>query len=89
VLKAAEWASFPPRLAGASRLLDGPDLALYRVPGTVTPVPLPAPPAAPVLAGDLVALGVAGWALAGVLPAVALPRRRLLLFRRAVEGSRR
>jgi hypothetical protein len=89
VLKAAEWASFPPRLAGASRVLDGPDLSLYRVPGTVTPVPLPEPPPAPVLAGDLVALAVVGWALAGVLPAVALPRRRLLLFRRAVEGSRR
>jgi hypothetical protein len=89
VFKVAEWAAFPPRLAGATRLLDGPNLSLYQVPGSVAPVPLPAPPAAPVLAGDLLALAVAVWALAGVLPAVALPRLRLLLFGRAVEGSRR
>jgi len=89
VLKVAEWASFPPRLAGASRLLDAPDLSLYQVPGKIVPPPLPGPPDAPVLAGDLLALAVAGGAITGVLPAVALPRRRLLLFGRAVEGSRR
>jgi hypothetical protein len=89
VLKVAEWASFPPRLAGASRLLDAPDLSLYQVPGRIVPPPLPGPPVAPVLAGDLLALAVVGWAVTGVLPAVALSRRRLLLFGRVVEGSRR
>jgi hypothetical protein len=89
VLKVAEWASFTPRLAGARSLLDGPDLALYQVPGRVVPVRFAEPPAAPVLAGDALALAVAVWAAAGVLPGVALWRRGLLLFDGAGEGSHR
>src|SRR6266498_2268207 len=89
VLKVAEWAEFTPRLAGAQRLLDGADLALYRVPGPAAAVRFAAPPAAPVVAGDLLALATAAWAVVGVLPVVALWRRRLLLFARAGEGSHR
>jgi hypothetical protein len=89
VLKVAEWAEFTPRLAGAQRLLDGADLALYRVPGPAAAVRFAAPPAAPVVAGDLLALATAAWAVVGVLPGVALWRRRLLLFARAGEGSHR
>jgi hypothetical protein len=89
VLKVADWASFTPRLEGARLLEDGPDLALYQVPGPTVPVRFAAPPAAPVVAGDLLALTVAGWAVLGVLPRVALRRRGLLLFVRAGEGSHR
>ena len=89
VLKVAEWAELTPRLAGAERLLDGADLALYQVPGPAAPVRFAAPPAAPVVAGDLLALATAAWAVVGVLPGVALWRRRLLLFARAGEGSHR
>jgi hypothetical protein len=89
VLKVAEWAAFPRRLDGAERLLDGADLALYQVRGTVAPLRFPAPPAAPVIAGDVLAVAVFGWACAGVLPPVAPYRRRLVFSRRAHEGSHR
>jgi hypothetical protein len=89
VLKVAEWAGFQPRLAGAERLLDGPDLALYQVRGAVAPQPFPGPPAAPVIAADVLAVAVVGWAWAGVLPPVAPHRRRLVFSGRAQEGSRR
>lgn len=89
VLKVAEWASFQPRLAGAARVLDGPDLALYQVPGAVTPVRFRGPPAPLVIAADLLAVGVVAWACTGVLPAVAPYRRRLVFSGRAQEGSRR
>jgi hypothetical protein len=89
VLKVAEWARFTPRLTGARPLLDGADLALYEVPGPAAAVRFAAPPAAPVVAGDLLALAVAAWAVLGVLPRVALRRRGLLLFVRAGEGSHR
>jgi hypothetical protein len=89
VLKVAGWDRFTQRLAGARRLLDGADLALYEVPGAAAPVRFAEPPAAPVVAGDLLALAVAVWAVAGVLPGVALWRRRLLLFVGAGEGSHR
>jgi hypothetical protein len=89
VLKVAEWAVFPPRLAGARPLLDGADLTLYQVPGPAAAVRFAAPPALPVVAGDLLALATVVWACLGLLPAVAPHRRRLLLFRRAGEGSHR
>ncbi len=89
VLKVAEWAEFTPRLAGARQLLDGADLALYLVPGPASAVRFGVPPATPVVAGDLLALTTAAWAWIGVLPGVALWRRRLLLFGRAGEGSHR
>lgn len=89
VLKVAEWAAFPPRLAGARPLLDGADLALYQVPGPIATVRFAAPPALPVVAGGLAALATAAWAWLGLLPAVAPWRRGLLLFARAAEGSRR
>src|SRR4029450_11646410 len=56
VFKVADWASFGPRLSGLTQVLDRPELALYRVPGTPAEVRLPAPPAAPVLAAHLPAL---------------------------------
>jgi hypothetical protein len=89
VLKVAEWADFTPRLAGARRLLDGSDLALYQAPGPVTPVRFATPPAVPVLAADLLALLTVIWAGLGVLPGVAHRHRRLLLFVGAGEGSQR
>jgi hypothetical protein len=89
VLKVAEWTAFSQRLAGARPLLDGSDLALYQVPGPAAAVRFDTPPVAPVVAGDLLALATATWACLGVLPAVALARRRLLLFTRAGEGSSR
>jgi hypothetical protein len=89
VLKVAEWADFTPRLAGARRLLDGADLALYQVSGPVTPVRFAMPPAAPVVAGDLLALVTVVWGGLGVLPGVAQGRRRLLSFVGAGEGSQR
>jgi hypothetical protein len=85
VFKAAEWASYGPRLAGLEPVLDRPALALYRVPGRPAEVRLPAPPAAPVLLADLAAAGLAVGAAVG-LPSRRL--RRLLSSGRHHQGGR-
>jgi hypothetical protein len=56
--KVADWAAHRPRLSGLAQVLDRPELALYQVPGNPGAVRLPAPPAAPVLVADLLALGL-------------------------------
>jgi hypothetical protein len=71
VFKVADWAGYGPRLSGLARVLDGPELALYRVPDRPAEVRLPAPPAAPVLVAGLLAAGLVVGA------AVALPSRRV------------
>ena len=58
VLKAADWATWGPRLAGLDPVLDRPALALYRVPARPAEVRPPAPPAPPVLLADLLAAGL-------------------------------
>jgi hypothetical protein len=55
VFKVADWPAYGPRLSGLVPVLDRPELALFRVPAAPAEVPLPAPPAAPVLAADLLA----------------------------------
>jgi hypothetical protein len=85
VFKAADWASYGPRLSGLDPVLDRPELALYRVPARPAEVRLPAPPATPVLVADLFAAGL-------VVGAAAFPSRRvrqLLSSGRNLQGGRR
>ena len=82
VEKIGPWSAYPPRLAGAELILDRGDLALYRGPPP-RPVELPAAPAAPVLAADVVALALLGWIAAGP---VASLRRRLIESRNSEGG---
>jgi hypothetical protein len=65
-----EAATAEARLAGADRVLDLPDLALYRL-DRPAPLDVPALPAAPVIAADLAAAALALW-----LVALNLRRRR-------------
>jgi hypothetical protein len=84
VFKAADWASYGPRLSGLDPVLDRPELALYRAPAHPAEVRLPAPPATPVLVADLLAAGL-------VVGAAAFPSRRvrqLLFSGRNLRGGR-
>jgi hypothetical protein len=84
VFKAADWAGYGPRLSGLDPVLDGPELALHRVPARPAEVRLPAPPAPPVLLADLLAGGL-------VVGAAAFPSRRarqLLSSGRSTQGGR-
>jgi hypothetical protein len=83
VFKVAEWAGFRLRLSGLDPVLDRPELALYRVPARPAEVPLPAPPAAPVLVADLLA---AGLVVGAAVPSRGL--RRLLSSGRDHRGGR-
>jgi hypothetical protein len=85
VFRVAEWAAYGPRLAGLAPVLDGPALALYRVPAQPARVRLPAPPAAPVVAADLLAAGLVVGAAVKPLSARA---RRLLSSSRYRQGGR-
>jgi len=77
VLKVADWARYPARLAGADLVLDRPELALYRAPPPALPLPrLGSPPAGPVLAADTVAAALVLWVVFG--GAVAFRARRLV-----------
>jgi len=63
LIKEADWRDDLGRLSGLARVVDAPDVALYR---SGLPARLPAfphPPAFPVVAGDLVAAGIFGWGL--------------------------
>jgi hypothetical protein len=69
VFKEADWRiqASPGRLSGLTRMLDEPDLALYRS-DVPTRVPtFPGPPMTPVVIADAVALGAFGAALAGLI----------------------
>jgi hypothetical protein len=57
--------AFEQRLSGAVRLLDGPALAVYLIPSPARFSEVGAPPAAPVLTGDLIALLLILWSFAG------------------------
>jgi hypothetical protein len=85
VLKAADWASWGPRLAGLDPVLDRPALALYRVPARPAEVRLPAPPAPPVLLADLLA---AGLVLGAAVPALHAGVGQLLSSGRDHQGGR-
>ncbi|MEW2357847.1 hypothetical protein [Spirillospora sp. NPDC029432] len=82
---AADPAAGPERLPGAERVVQEPDLVLYRIPVTVTP-PEEKPPVAPVVLAWIVASVAIFWSLSSYLvtPATTLgvpllgsiPRRR-------------
>jgi hypothetical protein len=56
VLEEADWRTFAGRLGGLDRVLDAPELTVYRSPATPRAVPEEQPPAAPIVAGDIVVL---------------------------------
>lgn len=62
LFKEADWRSFHRRITGLQTVLDTPDLALYRGPAPGRIPDFPTPPWGPVVAADLVALGVVGGA---------------------------
>jgi hypothetical protein len=86
VYKVADRAANGPRLAGLDPVLDRPELALYRVPARPAGLTWPTPPAAPVLAADLLALALAVGAAARALPA---GMHQLVSFGRYPRGGRR
>jgi hypothetical protein len=85
VLKTADWTAWSGRLDGLVPTLDRPELALYRVPARPAAVRFPAPPVAPVVAADLVALALVVWAAAG--PSLPLRPRRLVSSARDRQGG--
>jgi hypothetical protein len=85
VLKTADWTAWTGRLDGLVPTLDRPELALYRVPARPAAVRFPAPPAAPVVAADLVALALVVWAAAGL--SLPLRPRRLVSSARDRQGG--
>jgi hypothetical protein len=52
------------RLAGARLVLDGRDLAVYRIPGNTEPPGTPATQTALVVSGDVFTIGLVLWAIA-------------------------
>jgi hypothetical protein len=73
VFKEGAWRPLLPKVAGLARVIDAPDLTLYRG-DFAGPVPsFPTPPAPAVVAGDVVALGVV---LAAAAVAAGSRRRR-------------
>lgn len=74
--KDADWTTFVDRLDPEATVLDTRELTLYRVEGEVRPPGLPEPPAAPIVAGHIVAaLVAAGAAAAWTVRRGILPRR--------------
>jgi MYXO-CTERM domain-containing protein len=66
LFKEADWRGSTRRVAGLDLILDTDDLALYRAPPPVSLPTFDTPPAVPVVAGDLAALGLVlvaavGW----------------------------
>jgi hypothetical protein len=86
VFKTAEWATYRPRLSGLDPVLDRPALALHRVPARPAEVRLPAPPAAPVLLADLLAVGLV---LGAAVPTLHAGVGQLLSSGRDHQGGRR
>jgi hypothetical protein len=86
LFKAGDWRGYRPRLQGSTPVVDGPELALYRVPGRPVAVRFATPPSFPVLAADLLAAAVVLWAWSGLsLPA---RPRQLVSSGRHSEGGR-
>jgi len=85
LFKAGDWPAFEPRLAALQRVVDRPELALYRVPERPVAVRFATPPAFPVLVADLLAVPVVLWAWSGLsLPA---RPRQLVSSGRHSEGG--
>jgi len=83
--KEGDWRAWPGRLDGLVPVLDRPELALYRVPARPAVVRFPAPPAAPVVAGDLLAAALVAGAAAGL--SLPFRSRRLVSSAREREGG--
>jgi hypothetical protein len=79
--KEGDWRAWPGRLDGLVPVLDRPELALYRVPARPAVVRFPAPPAAPVVAADLLAAAL----VAGAATGLSLPFRSRRLVSSAEE----
>ncbi len=72
VLKEADWRQFEARLGGLQRVLDSPELMLFRSPAAPRAVSVARPAAAPVVIADVAVLA----ALLAMLAALALGFRR-------------
>ena len=83
--KEGDWAAWSGRLDGLVPVLDRPELALYRVPGRTAEVRFPTPPAGPVVAADLLVLGLLVWAVTG--PSLPFRPRRLVSSARDRQGG--
>jgi hypothetical protein len=85
LFEAGDWPAFEPRLQGSRRVVDRPELALYRVPERPVTVRFATAPALPVLVADLLAVAVVLWAWSGLsLPA---RPRQLVSSGRHSEGG--
>jgi hypothetical protein len=85
VFKAGDWTAWPDRLAGLVPTIDRPELALWRVPARPAQVRFPAPPAAPVVAADLLVLALLVGVCAG--PSLPFRPRRLVSSARHRQGG--
>ncbi|HEX5880481.1 MAG TPA: hypothetical protein VF468_19540 [Actinomycetota bacterium] len=85
VFKEGDWRAWTARLDGLVPALDRPELALYRVPGRPAEVRFPTPPAAPVVAADLLAVAVLIGVCAG--PTLPFRPRRLVSSARHRQGG--
>ena len=85
VFKTGDWPGWSGRLDGLVPTLDRPELALYRVPAQPAAVRFPTPPAAPVVAADLLVLALLIWACAG--PSLPFRPRRLVFSARHRQGG--
>jgi hypothetical protein len=85
VFKTGDWPAWSRRLDGLVPALDRPELALYRVPARPAEVRFPTPPAAPVVAADLLVLALLVWACAG--PSLPFRPRRLVSSARHRQGG--
>jgi hypothetical protein len=85
VYKEGDWRAWSARLDGLDPALDRPELALYRVPGRLAEVRFPTPPAAPVVAADLLVVALLVGVCAG--PSLPFRPRRLVFSARHREGG--
>jgi hypothetical protein len=85
VFKTGDWPAWSGRLGGLVPTLDRPELALYRVPAQPAEVRFPAPPAAPVVAADLLVVALLIGAGAG--PSLPFRPRRLVSSARHRQGG--
>jgi hypothetical protein len=85
VYKVGDWTTWTGRLDGLAPTLDRPELALYRVPGKPAEVRFPTPPAAPVIAADLLLVALLVGACAG--PSLPFRPRRLVSSARHRQGG--
>jgi hypothetical protein len=80
-----DWRAWSGRLDGLVPVLDRPELALYQAPDPPAAVRFPAPPAAPVVAADLLVVALLVWACAG--RSLPLRPRRLVFSARHRQGG--